>query len=49
VLGRQQPLSDEDMGKLLIVREKYEGNHHTAEDEDEPAAEPEAPIGRRRR
>ncbi len=49
VLGRQQPLSDEEMGKLLIVREKYEGNHHTAEDDSEPAPEPEAPIARRRR
>ncbi len=46
VLGRQQPLSDEDVGKLLIAREKYEGNRPG---EEEGADEPEAPVGRRRR
>ncbi len=46
VLGRQQPLSDEDVGKLLIAREKYAGNRPG---EEEGAGEPEAPVGRRRR
>jgi hypothetical protein len=30
LLGRQQLLSPEDVGKLMTAREKYEGNHSSA-------------------
>src|SRR5271154_7157117 len=30
VLGRQQPLGNEDLEKLLVARNKYEGNHSAA-------------------